>query len=190
MGVRVLWGVAGMLALMGSSLVQAQDVAIISQPVATANAPREKQNDAQIANIVVTANRVDIEAGQFALGRARRATVKAFAQRMVTDHSEVNALASALVSKLGITPQDSATSAELKQGGDDNLAKLQGLHGKAFDQAYVSHEVGYHQLVLDEMDDVLIPDSSSSELKALLLKVRPAFASHLQHAQMIKASLH
>jgi len=162
-----------------------------NQPgTAAISSPRETRNDAQIAAILLTANHVDIDAGQFALARAHNPEVKAFAQQMIADHGNVNTQAIELVTKLGVTPQVSTTSAELKRAGDQNVSKLQRLRGIAFDRAYVNHEVGYHQAVLDEIDDVLIPDSRNAGLKALLKKVRPTIAEHLQHAETIKASLH
>ncbi len=39
------------------------------------------------------------------------------------------------------------------------------------------------------MDKVLIPGASNAELKALLMKVRPAFVAHLAHARQLQASL-
>ncbi len=161
----------------------------VGTSTAPSTAVRSKRSDAEIAAIVVTANRVDIEAGQLALATSKYSTVRQFAQRMITDHGGVNDAATRLVSKLGVTPVDSVTSIELQRSGDENLAKLRGMTGQAFDQAYVSHEVGYHQAVLDEIDDVLIPDALNAELKALLVQVRPAIAAHLHHAQMLKTKL-
>jgi putative membrane protein len=63
------------------------------------------------------------------------------------------------------------------------------LSGKAFDKAYVDHEVAYHQAVLDAMDKTLIPDAKNADLKALLVKVRPAFVEHLDHAKHLDAKL-
>lgn len=143
----------------------------------------EGPNDAQIAAIVVTANQVDVDAGKLAAGRTKSATVKAFAQQMVTDHSGVNKMAVDLVTKLKVKPQDNPTAQSLQKGGDDNLAKLRTLDGAAFDKAYVDHEVDYHVAVLDALDQVLIPSASNAELKALLVKVRPAIDAHLQHAR-------
>ena len=57
-------------------------------------------NDAQITSIVVTANQVDIDAGQFASSRATNDDVKAFARLMVTDHTGVNKSATDLAAKL------------------------------------------------------------------------------------------
>src|SRR5476649_621616 len=139
--------------------------------------------DPQIAAIVVTANQVDIDAGKIAKAKSHTQEVKDFAQLMITDHSGVNKSATELVKKLHVTPESNPTSESLKQGGDQNLIKLRTLRGHAFDQAYVDHEVAYHQAVLDAIDQTLIPNAKNAELKALLVKVRPAFAAHLAHAK-------
>jgi putative membrane protein len=151
---------------------------------AQASAP----NDAQIAGIVVTANTVDIDAGKLAEKMSHNKEVKAFAKQMVTDHTGVNKQATALVKKLKVKPEDSDTSKGLKDGGDANLAKLKGLKGKEFDKAYIDNEVTYHQAVLDAMDKTLIPSAKNAELKNLLVKVRPAFVDHLEHAKMIQGA--
>jgi putative membrane protein len=146
-------------------------------------------NDAQIASIVVTANQVDIDAGKLAETRSTSDEVKAFARLMVTDHTAVNKSATDLAGKLKVTPQDNPTSQSLKSGGDKNLARLRTLTGPAFDKAYVDHEVAYHQQVIDALDKTLIPGAANSDLKALLVKVRPAFVAHLEHARRLQSSL-
>jgi putative membrane protein len=146
-------------------------------------------NDAQIAHIVVTANQVDIDAGKLAEARASGAEVKAFGQQMVTDHGGVNQQAVALAKKLGVTPEDNPTSQSLEKGGKDNVAHLKTVKGKDFDRAYVDHEVAYHEQVLDAIDKVLVPNAKNAELKALIVKVRPAFVAHLEHAKMLQSRL-
>jgi putative membrane protein len=153
--------------------------------VAFAQAP----NDAQIAHIVVTANQVDIDAGKLAESKGSTAEVKAFGKQMVTDHGGVNKQAVALAGKLGVKPEDNPTSQGLKSGGDKNVARLETLKGAAFDKAYVDNEVTYHQAVLDAIDKTLIPSARNAELKALIVKVRPAIDAHLQHARMMQARL-
>ncbi len=154
-----------------------------------AGAHAQSVNDAQIASIVVTANQVDIDAGKLAAATSKNADVKKFAQLMVADHTGVNKQAVALVTRLKVTPQDNDTSKSLKDGGEKNVAALKALKGAAFDQAYVDHEVVYHQAVLDAVDKTLIPNAKNAELKALLVKVRPAFVAHLEHAKHLQASL-
>jgi putative membrane protein len=146
-------------------------------------------SDAQIAGIVVTANTVDINAGKAAEKKSKNKEVKAFAKQMVTDHTGVNKQATALVKKLKVKPEDSDTSKSLKKGGEDNLKKLKGLKGKEFDKAYVDNEVTYHQAVIDALDKTLIPSAQNAELKDLLVKVRPAFVAHLEHAKSIQQTM-
>lgn len=145
--------------------------------------------DPQIAAIVVTANQVDIDAGKLAESKTRNKEVKAFAERMVQDHTGVNKAAADLVHKLGVTPEDNPTSMDLKHGGDTNLQALGKLDGARFDRAYIDHEVAYHQAVLDAMDHTLIPSAKNAELKALLVKVQPAFVAHLDHARHLQSTL-
>ena len=146
-------------------------------------------NDAQIAAIVVTANQVDIDAGKLAESKGKSKEVKAFGKMMVTDHTGVNKSATDLAAKLKLKPEDNPTAQSLKKGGADNVAHLKTLKGAAFDKAYVDHEVDYHQAVIDAMDKTLIPNAQNAELKSLLVKVRPAFVAHLDHAKMLQASL-
>jgi putative membrane protein len=146
-------------------------------------------SDPQIAAIVVTANQVDIDAGKLAVAKSHTKDVKDFAQLMITDHSGVNKSATELVQKLHVTPESNPTSQSLQKGGDDNLAALKKLSGSAFNRAYVDHEVAYHQAVLDAIDTTLIPSAQNAELKALLVKVKPAFVAHLEHAKQLQSSL-
>ena len=145
--------------------------------------------DPQIAAIVVTANQVDIDAGKLATTKAHDKEVKAFAQQMITDHTGVNKQATELVTKLKVTPEENDTSRSIKQGGDDNLAKLKTLKGVDFDRAYIDHEVTYHQNVIDALDKTLVPNAKNEELKALLIKVRPAFVAHLEHAKSLQGKI-
>jgi putative membrane protein len=157
--------------------------------VSTASAQGAGPTDPQIAAIVVAANQVDIDAGNLAKSTSTTPAVKEFAQRMITDHSGVNKSAVELVTKLKVTPESNPTSQSLTKGGEDNIAALKKLKGAAFDKAYVDHEVVYHEAVLSAVDKTLIPNAQNAELKALLVKVRPAFVAHLEHAKHLQADL-
>jgi putative membrane protein len=163
--------------------------AFLAFSFAVSSAQAAGPTDPQIAAIVVTANQVDIDAGKLALSKAKSPDVKTFAQLMITDHSGVNKSATELVQKLHVTPETNPTSQSLQKDGDDNVAALKKLSGSAFDGAYVDHEVVYHQAVLDAVDTTLIPSAQNAELKALLVKVRPAFVAHLEHAKHLQSEL-
>jgi putative membrane protein len=152
---------------------------------ALADAP----NDAQIAHIAVTANQIDVDAGNAALAKTKNEEVKKFAKLMVTDHSSVNKQAGALAAKLKVTPEDNDTSKALMKGADEAAAKLKPMSGAAFDKAYVDNEIVYHKAVLDALDKALIPNTKNAELKKLLESVRPVVAMHLTHAEELSKKL-
>jgi putative membrane protein len=169
--------------------VSAVSALALTAVFALAHAQQKGPSDPQIAGIVVIANQIDVDAGKLAKSKSHNKEVKAFAQQMITDHNAVNQQAGALAKRLGVTPEDSDTSKSLKQGAADNIASLKKLKGAQFDRAYVDHEVAYHQQVLDAIDKVLIPSAQNAELKGLITKVRPAIATHLDHARHLQASL-
>jgi putative membrane protein len=146
-------------------------------------------SDAQIAQIVVTANSIDIANGQIAIKQSKTASVDEFANLMIKDHTAVNNNATALVTKLGVKPEASDTSKSLQSQADTEQAKLRGLGGAAFDRAYLENEVAYHQQVLGAISDVLIPNAQNAELKKMLVDVKPAFQAHLDHAKQTLAAL-
>lgn len=146
-------------------------------------------NDAQIAAITVAANQVDIDAGKLAKSRASNPEVKAFAEKMITDHTGVNKSAKDLAKKLKMKPEENKDSTGMKKQGKENLKKLKELKGADFDRAYIDQEVTFHQTVLDTIDKSLVPNAKNEELKALLDKVRPNIADHLEHARNLQASL-
>ena len=146
-------------------------------------------SDPEVAHVAVTANTIDIDAAKFAQTRTQNPAVKQFAATMITDHTAVNAQAAALATKLGVTPADNAVSQSLESGAKQAHATLEPLHGAAFDRAYIDREVGYHQAVLDAIDKLLVPTTENAELRKLLVDVRPAIATHLEHAKHLRSQL-
>lgn len=154
-----------------------------------AQAPAPDLSDPEVAHVAVTANSIDIDLAKLAQSRTGNHDVKQFATTMITDHSAVNAQASALAAKLGVTPKDNEVSQSLQKGAAEARATIEPLKGKSFDKAYVDREVAYHQAVLDALDKLLIPTTSNAELKRLLVDVRPAIATHLEHAKKLQSVL-
>ena len=146
-------------------------------------------NDAQIAQIVLTADSVDVDYGKLAVKKTKNAEVKTFAETMIRDHTAVNDKAAALAKKINLTPEASDTSKSLKSDGDKMLATLKGMHGAEFDKAYIDNEVAYHESVIGALDKTLLPNAKNTELKSLLESGRPIFISHLEHAKTLQKSL-
>ena len=139
--------------------------------------------DPQIAHIAYTAGQIDVAAADQALEKSNNADVIAFAELMKRDHAAVNDQALALVKKLGVTPEDNATSQQLAADAAAKLKELGALEGAAFDVAYVANEVAYHQAVNSALSTVLIPAAQNAELKALLETGLKLFTEHQQHAE-------
>ena len=173
------------IALILTSLALAVAGAARAQTSTAAAAP----TDPQIAMIAVTADNVDIEAGGMAAQKASSKEVKEFAETMVRDHTAVNAKATALAKKLGVTPEESATSTSLKSDGDKMMTKLKAMSGAEFDKAYVDNEVSYHEAVIGVVTTTLIPNTKNAELKSLLESAGPIFKSHLEHAKHLQVTL-
>jgi len=145
-------------------------------------------NDAQIAQIVLTADTVDVDYGKLAVKKTNNPEVKAFAETMIRDHTAVNEKAAALAKKISLTPEASETSKSLESNGHKEMATLKKLHGAEFDKAYIDNEVSYHEAVIGVLNSTLIPNAKNADLKALLESGKPIFESHLEHAKTLQKS--
>ncbi len=163
-------------------------LALLSPGLLWADTPA-KPTDPQIAHIAYTAGLIDVEAGKLALEKSKDKDVRAFAQRMVGDHTAVNDQALALVKKLNVTPEDNPTSQSLNKQAETTRKKLEGLTGAAFDKAYVDNEVAFHKTVDNALSTTLIPNAQNSELKSLLESGLKLFQAHLEHAERLAQQL-
>jgi putative membrane protein len=145
-----------------------------------------KLSDAEIASVAVTANQIDIEYAKIAQKKSKNSDVLKFAETMAKDHQSVIDQAVALVTKLGVTPKDNTTTKSFLAGAAKTKAMLHSKKGKAFDKAYIDNEVAYHKAAINEVENVLIPDATNSELKSLLQSAVPLFKTHLAHAEMVQ----
>lgn len=145
--------------------------------------------DRDAAAIMNAANDGEVELGQLAMTQATDADVKAFAKRMVTDHTATKQRQSALFTQLAITPSDNATSQELHRDAQNILEKLRHQTGRAFDKSYIDSQVTLHMRVLGLLDNTLIPKAQRSEWRADLQRTRGDIFAHLQTAQQLQSKL-
>ena len=146
----------------------------------------QKLTDPEIASVAVTANQVDIDYAKIAEKKSKNTEILNFAKTMAKDHQSIIDQAVALVTKLGVTPKDNATSKSLKTGETTTSKLLNSKSGHAFDKAYIDNEVAYHTSVIGAVQNVLIPNATNKELKNLLLSAVPLFKAHLEHAKMVQ----
>jgi putative membrane protein len=160
---------------------------LLALPALAADAPA--LDDPQIATVALTAHQIDSERGHLALKKSKSDDVKQFAQQMVTDHEAGAKEVLDLAKKLGVKPEESAVTKDLRKGSKDTQAKLAKLTGAAFDKAYVDAEVAYHEAVISALQTVLIPGAKNAEVKQALELAVPTLQGHLQHAKNIQSML-
>ncbi|MEO7081970.1 MAG: DUF4142 domain-containing protein, partial [Flavobacteriales bacterium] len=97
--------------------------------------------DPEIAHIAVTANQIDVDYAAIAKEKSTNKDILQFAASMAADHAGVIKQASELAKKLGVTPEDNATSKSLKEQAAKTSKHLRSLSGAAFDKAYIDNEV-------------------------------------------------
>lgn len=146
-------------------------------------------SDAEIAQILLTANAGEVDAGKLAKKKTENADVKEFAEMMINEHSSVSDQTRSLAKKIDLKPAKSVASKDAEKDHEKAEKRLKSLKGAEFDREYVDAMVAGHQAVLDTLDSTLIPNAKNAELKDFLTKVRPAVESHLQHAKSLQAKL-
>ena len=164
------------------------DTAATTAPASAdnSNSASQKLSDPEIASVAVTADQIDIEYAAIAKEKSQNADVLKFAETMAKDHQSVNDQAVALATKLGVTPQDNATTQSLISGAATTKEMLNSKTGADFDKAYIDNEVAYHKAAMGVVEYTLIPDATNPELKSLLQTALPIFKQHLAHAEMIQ----
>ena len=146
-------------------------------------------SDGNIVAIILAANNTDLSYARLVPSRARSADVKAFAQRMTTDHTILNARVSDIAMRNGITAEDDITSLDFRDRSASRRDILRELEGARFDSTYAANEVQYHQELLSAINTLLAPSARNSELREFAGNLRPAVTAHLAHAEQMRAAL-
>jgi len=145
-------------------------------------------DDPTIVAIFDGANTADIETGTLATEHGSSKEVRDFGAMLVHDHTQVRQQGRDLAAKLHVTP----TPPKDDQSARDHAAamkKLRGLKGAEFDHAFLQHEVAFHKAVIDAVTTTLLPAIQNAELKALVVKVAPAFQAHMLAAANLDKKL-
>jgi putative membrane protein len=145
-------------------------------------------DDATIVAIFDNANTADIETGKLAARRGHSTEVRQFGAMLARDHEMARQQGRDLARKLAVTP----TPPKNDQSGREQAAllrRLEGLQGPAFDRAFLQYEADFHGTVIAAVEKTLLPAIENQELKALVLKVAPAFQAHMEMAQSLSSRL-
>lgn len=145
-------------------------------------------DDPTIVAIFDAANTADVETGMLAAERGSSQEVRDFGSMLARDHKQVRQQGRDLAKKLGVTP----TPPKDDQGAKEHaaaMARLRSLNGAEFDHAFLQHEVAFHKAVIDAVTSTLLPAIQNAELKALVVRIAPAFEAHMIAAQNLEKKL-
>lgn len=140
-------------------------------------------DDKELVTKAGMAGLYEVQAGNLALQKAASADVKAFAQRMVTDHGKGNAELAQLATIKGL-----ALPTELQGEHEQALQHLAMLSGAEFDKAYMQHMVGDHRKDVAEIEKAST-SAGDADLRAWAAKTLPILQQHLQQAQQIAGKM-
>lgn len=155
---------------------------------AHASAVARTLDDATIVAIFAAANEEDIATGDLAAHQASRKDVRDLGKMFARDHRQVLKQAKELAKSLGVTPTPPPNDQSAKETAEV-LASLRAKHGAAFDEAYLAHEVAFHQQVLDAVNKTLLPAIKNDKLRSFVTTVAPAFQAHLLAAQRLQSTV-
>jgi putative membrane protein len=143
-----------------------------------------KLDDPTIVAIFGAANTYDMETGSLAVNKGHSKAVRDFGAMLVRDHRNVRQQGRDLAKSLKVTPTP-PRDLPLAKAHVAAMRNLRGLHGSAFDRAFLKHEVDFHNAVIDAVTNTLLPATQNAQVKDLETKVAPAFVAHRDMAQRL-----
>jgi len=173
----------------GAGSTGTNDASIVISGDAGADGDAATLSDAQIFGVLAWESRGEINVANLAPTRASDPQVLAFAQMMITDHTQALNRGTALASTYGLTPAASPTSQSLDASAASTVATLTALSGPTFDRAYIQSQVDMHTTVLRLIDEQLLPSATLPQLRSELTTTRAAVVQHLGNAQTIAQSI-
>lgn len=142
-------------------------------------APNASTIDGLFLQANTGSNLFEIQTSQVALGKSSNDAVRAYAQRMISEHTTAQNQVNALAAARGVPlPKVLPPELQIKVG------TLSTLSGAAFDTAYLNEQVVGHQATLS----VLLNEQTAGQdaaVVALAAQLQPIVTDHLAQAQAL-----
>ena len=139
----------------------------------------EALTDAQIVQILHTANQGEVTAGTYAETHAVTGTIVDIATMFVMMHGTADAELLATAGDAGIStaPSNTATSLQTQAAADQTA--LTAATGVAFDELYYADQLRTHRTVLAIIDNLLLPQVQSPTLKLQVVAAQSMVTMHI-----------
>jgi putative membrane protein len=141
--------------------------------------------DPQIVGVLETYDDAELREARLVPTRAIDGRVKAYAERVVTEHTASQATLARYERAESVSPRPSATRAQIEAAAEEQIATMAPMNGHTFDVSYMQSQVEAHYALLTVIDQTLTPCSSDRQLRSLVQTVRASVAEHLAEAQAL-----
>jgi len=131
------------------------------------------------------ATKVELAASQLAATKADNAEVKAFAEKLVTEHTASNSELLKFVVAKNVALKDDDPDFKIKKEKHESLQKLSGA---AFDKEYLEDMISDHEDAITLFSNEAVK-SKDEEMKSWAYKALPTLKEHLQAARELRAKL-
>jgi putative membrane protein len=138
--------------------------------------------DRDFINKAAQGGMMEVAAGKLAAQRAMDPAVRAFGQKMLTDHTAANDMLKSLAAAKNVPLPDSVAPDERTA-----LGKLEGLNGTQFDKAYSQMMVEDHVTDVGDFEKE-VKKAKDPDVKAFAEQTLPTLRHHLMMANQLSAA--
>lgn len=142
-------------------------------------ATTQERTSEQFAREAAMGDMMEIELGQVALERADSDAVRAFAERMIQDHTRMSGELATVARSQNIGMPMGMTGLH-----QDAMTRLSQLEGAAFDRAYMQQMVTDHQRTIG-LFERQARDGGNPAMQSVAQQSLPVLRDHLREAQQI-----
>jgi putative membrane protein len=154
-------------------------VLVLGAAVVVAKTSRQPLSDPQFAAKAAQGSLAEVELGRLAAQKSQSETVRAFAERMATDHTKSKANLEKIAAQQNITLPD------LDKDAQKNYEKLSKLSGPGFDRAYAQDMVKDHKKDVAEFQKEASAGKNEA-IRSFAADTLPNLKDHLNQAREMK----
>jgi len=149
----------------------------------TLDAKAQTDADKKFLSTAAQSDQNEIALSKLAVEKASNPDVKAFAEKMVTEHEQMTAGMKPFADKWGLAAPSGPDSSHQKEWN-----KLNGMRGEAFDKEYMSDMVTDHAKAYSAFTKEA-EDTKDPEFKQAVLKGKTEVAAHKNMAYDLKKTV-
>jgi putative membrane protein len=158
-------------------------VLVIAASIIPAKAKAATDDDKKFLAMAAQSDQNEIALSNLAEQKATNPAVKAFAEKMVTEHTKMTSDMKPFADSWGLTPPSGPDADH-----QNELNKLNGLSGADFDKEYISQMVTDHSKALSAFTTEA-KDTKDVKFRAAVINGKTAVAAHKNMAYDLKKKL-